>query len=67
MALTGANGIASLGNEPPDISTFTGARNTGKNLNMLGGRNLINEGDVRINGDTLTNSNNLGIMNDYRT
>ena len=65
--IAGANGLQSLDREPGDIGTFTGARNTGKNLNMLGGRNLINEGDIRSNGDTLANGNNLGIMNDYRT
>ena len=54
--------IGDLQRHPQELGTFAGARNTGKNLNMLG-RNLINEGGP----DTLSNGNNLGIMSDYRT
>ena len=59
----GLGALGDLQRQPQEVGTFSGARNTGKNLNMLGGRNLINEGQV----DNLSNGNNLGIISDYRT
>ena len=63
MTIAGGLGaIGDLSRPPQEVGTFAGARNTGKNLNMLG-RNIINEGA----GESLSNGNNLGIMSDYRT